>query len=236
MWFFRMVRYEWTRFPKLEAAWRIGQYLRFIWRWRGFKDNPKARLNDFEMRMYSQNGEDGILQYIFHKIGAPYKHFVEIGMEDGTECNTRYLRELGWRGLGMDGNYESRWVKKEWVTRENVERLFHKYSVPKMFDLLSIDIDFNDYWVWKAITRYHPTVVVIEYNSAWGTKKKKVVRYNPKFTKPDGSGYFGASLSALVELGKQKGYRLVACDEKGINAFFVTKEKAGILIPASYEN
>lgn len=200
----QVIKYEWANFPKIEAIGRILQYGVFLWRWNVFRDTDLLKINDWEMRVYSQNGEDGILQYIFYKIGTTNKYFVEFGVEDGQECNTRYLRELGWQGLWMDANYKNKLVKKEFVTPNNIEHLFKKYAVPQKFDLLSIDVDSNDYWIWKAITKYRPRVVVIEYNSAWKNKTD-----------------YGVSLATMVALGRKKGYRFVACDQKGINAFFV---------------
>lgn len=184
-------------------------------------------MNDFEKRIYSQNGEDGILEIVFDKIGTENKFFVEFGTGDGSECNSRYLREdKGWKGLGMDAEYNNKWVRREQVTAENVEKLFAKYRVPAEFDLLSIDIDGNDYWVWKAIKNFSPRAVVIEYNAGLGVKESVTIRYRSGYTH-DGSGYFGASLPALVKLGEKKGYRLVGCDSRGVNAFFVRSDLVG---------
>jgi hypothetical protein len=182
-----------------------------------------GKISDWEMRRYSQNGEDGIIEYIFGRIGTTNKYFVELGTEDGKECNSRYLREKGWTGVGLDGNYESETVKKEWITRDNVEKLLRKYRVPKEFDLLSIDLDSNDYWIWKAITHFHPRVVVIEYNACIPADKSLTIAYDPDF-KSDGSSYFGASLKALDKLAREKGYVLVGCESRGVNAFFVREE------------
>ena len=110
-------------------------------------------------------------------------------------------------------------IKSEKVTAENIQNLFKKYSVPKIFDLLSIDIDYNDYWVWKAIEDYVPRVVIIEFNSSIPPDESRVVPYDPD-SKWDGTNYFGASLLALKNLGLEKGYTLVGCDNNGVNAFF----------------
>lgn len=190
---------------------------------RGFK---VRNINLFDRKVYSQNGEDGILQLIFHKIGVTNRYFVEFGVGSGIERNTRYLQEKqGWKGLMMDAmeNNANRTIKKEFITAENINGLFKKYRVPRDFDLVSIDIDFNDYWVWKAIEGYSPRVVVIEYNSSIPPDESKVVRYDA-YRKWNGSSYHGASLLALVKLGRQKGYSLVGCDKTGMNAFFVKNE------------
>ncbi len=109
------------------------------------------------------------------------------------------------------------------MTAENIQDLFQKYNVPKNFDLLSIDIDFNDYWVWKAIVNYFPRVVVIEYNSSIPPNVSKVVPYDPDASW-DRTNYFGASLLALQKLGLTKGYTLVGCNNLGVNAFFCKSE------------
>lgn len=230
--------------------------------------DDEFNINLHERKIYSQNGEDGIIEFIFSKIGITNKFSVEFGVGNGFECNTVYLLERkGWKGLMMDygadqqirwkcviqkawsnrklglidnvkkdmrflkkiigrtkrSSYFERDVKIEKVTAENIQNLFQKYNVPQNFDLLSIDIDFNDYWVWKAIVDYHPRVVVIEYNSSIPPTESRVVPYDPE-AKWDGTNYFGASLLALKNLGLTKGYTLVGCDNSGVNAFFCQSE------------
>jgi len=182
-------------------------------------------LKPFEQRVYSQNGEDGIIKIIFYNIGTTNKFCVEFGVGDGKENNTRYLIERkGWNFLQMDfGPRTPPNAKKEFVTADNINDLFKKYIVPKEFDLLSIDIDSNDYWVWKAIKNYLPRVVVIEYNASIPPDQAKTIEYDPK-AGWDGTDYFGASLLALEKLGKEKGYSLIGCDSKGINAFFIRND------------
>ena len=111
-------------------------------------------------------------------------------------------------------------IKREFITAENIQELFAKYQVPREFDLLSIDIDGNDYWVWKAVVDYRPRVVAIEYNAMVPPDQARTIAYEPSFIwkKTD---YMGASLLALEKLGKEKGYTLVGCDSCGTNAFFV---------------
>jgi len=190
------------------------------------KNKKEFNINFFEWRIYSQWGEDGIIDFIFSEIGTTNKFFVEFGVQNGIECNTRYLLEKkGWTGLMMDqGNVLKSYVKKEFVNAENINELFAKYNVPKNFDLLSIDIDFNDYWVWKAISDdYRPRVVVIEYNSSIPPTESKVVPCDP-IASWDKTNYFGASLLALAKLGTLKGYSLVGCTNRGVNAFFIKTE------------
>lgn len=185
---------------------------------------PIDNINNFEKKIYSQNGEDGIIEAIFNKIGTTNKYFVEFGVKEGTECNTRLLREKEWDGLWMDNDgYGNLLTKKEFITAENINELFKKYNVPENFDLLSIDIDFNDYWVWKAIEGYFPRVVIIEYNASILPTQSLTVKYEPT-RMFDETNYFGASLLAYAKLADKKGYTLVGCDNNGVNAFFVKKE------------
>jgi hypothetical protein len=186
-------------------------------------------LNWFECKIYSQNGEDGILQAIFGKIGMTNKFAVEFGVEDGSECNTRYLMDVkGWQALRMDPADNRRpHIQKEFITAENINALFKKYNVSPVFDLLSIDIDGNDYWVWKALDpTYQPRVVVMEYNGKFPPPESKTIAYDAQF-RWDGSDYYGASLGALHQLAAAKGYTLVGCDREGVNAFFVRDTELG---------
>jgi hypothetical protein len=193
---------------------------------------PIRDLTRYERRIYSQNGEDGILQAIFARVGTTNRYFVEFGVEDGSQCNTRYLADRqGWRGLLLDGRYEDpvRSLHREFVTAENINALFVQYEVPREFDLLSIDIDGNDLWVWSSIDeRWRPRVLVIEYNSSVGPDTALTIPYDPAFSW-DGTTYFGSSLRALCALAQLRGYALVACDSCGVNAFFVRAELVAAL-------
>lgn len=191
-------------------------------------------LNDLERlerKVRSQNGEDGVVEAILSVVGVTNRYFVEFGCRDATECNTAFLLEQGWQGLLMDAGGISQntkaTVRREFVTAENIDSLLRKYGVPQEFDLLSIDIDGNDYWVWQAIT-HRARVVVIEYNASVPPLERKSIAYDPSF-QWNGTDYFGASLRALAELGKRKGYTLVYCESRGVNAFFV---EARVLPPS----
>ena len=183
-----------------------------------------ADLRSHQRRVYSQCGEDGLIRRIFERIGTTNRFFVEFGAKDGRALsNTANLRlHHGWTGLLMEGDARTagRHVEHEFVTAENVDDLFARYGVPDSFDLLSIDIDGNDYWVWKAIRGYQPRVVVIEYNIFFAPHEAKTIRYDARHAW-DESGYHGASLAALRKLGRTKGYALVATDSWAPNAFFV---------------
>ena len=193
-------------------------------------------LTRFERKVYSQNGEDGVLEQLIKWISGDSKYFVEFGVQIGRECNTRHLREvLKFNGLMMDGMHENELIGlyKHFITAENINSLFDKYSVPYEFSVLSIDIDFNDLWVWKAIDkRYRPHIVVIEYNSTFPPPLSVTIPYNPYGT-PNGTCYFGGSLQAINCVARQKGYKLIYCENNGVNAFFVSEDLL-IKIPPEY--
>jgi len=116
--------------------------------------------NITEKKVFSQNGEDGVLEDIFSVVGTRDKFYVEFGVQDGTECNTRNLfKNYGWNGVLMDGDglptHDSRVIFKEYITTEGIVGLFQKYNVPKTFDLLSVDIDSYDYWVKGVIDQLY---------------------------------------------------------------------------------
>lgn len=182
-------------------------------------------LSSFEKKVTSQNGEDGVIEAIFSFIGAETKYFVEFGTQNGDECNMRYLREQHqWRGLMMDGGHENLEInlRKEFITAENINDLFVKYNVPTNLDLLSIDVDYNDFHIWKAVdSRYRPKVVVIEYNAIHGATIDAVVPYGPTLGWDGTSHYFGASINALAQLGRTKGYTLIYAEKRGVNLFFL---------------
>lgn len=213
--------------------------------------DPKASqcliFKNAEFKVYSKHGTDGILAYIFSKIGVTNRTFVEMGVETGRECNTANLSlNFGWNGLLIDANEE--WIKSarafyaeklgnrsgnvkavaSFVSAENINQTLKDSGLTGEIDLLSIDIDGNDYWVWQAVNAINPRVVVLEYNPALGLRSLTIKydpkhRYNPHRVHPL---YFGASLVAITKLAKKKGYALMACDSYGQDAFFVREDVA----------
>jgi hypothetical protein len=181
-------------------------------------------LSLYEKSIYSQNGEDGVLTKIFQLINPSSEFYVEFGAYDGeTGSNTCLFRKQKWDGLLLDRMFEIPELKlyKEFITAENINQLFQKYNVPINVDLISIDIDYNDFYVWKSLEeKYNAPVVVIEYNATHFPSEDKVVKYLPYFS-GDGSNYFGASILALYNLGRAKGYSLVYADSAGVNLFFI---------------
>ncbi len=184
-------------------------------------------LADYEKRVFSQNGEDGVLDAIFNIIGETNRYYVEFGTQNAYECNTRYLRERqNWHGLLMDGGYEDPKInlQQEFITAENITSLFQKHKVPEQFDLLSIDIDFNDWHVWHAINpSYQPRVVVVEYNASHLPYEDRVSMYEP-YGCWDGTNYYGGSILAFYNLGRAKGYSLVYAEARGVNLFFIRND------------
>lgn len=201
-------------------------------------DDPNS-LIPFGYQVFSQSDEDGIIDEIFNRIQPENKVFVEFGASDGIENNTLNLLVQGWKGFWIEGSEElhSDIVKNfkipiernqlrtanTFVDKENIENVFNKLQVPRQIDLLSIDIDGNDYWVWEGIRNYDAKVVVIEYNAEFGAKTKWIMKYDKNYLW-NGSCCYGASLKALEELGEKKGYKLVGCNLYGINAFFIKEE------------
>lgn len=215
-------------------------------------NNPKyvgsQRITHFHRSVFSQNGEDGIIEEIFRRIGVTDKTFVEFGVH-GLKNNSTFLLVKGWRGLWIGANPEaSRRIERKfhellnarilkyrraWITCENIERIIQAEEIPGSFDLLSIDLDGNDYWIWKAINTFKPRVVSIEYNSVFPADVTWVMKYNESHTW-DQTNYFGASLKALELLGTKKGYRLIGCDFAGCNAYFVREDQDLSLFEAPF--
>ncbi|CEG46759.1 uncharacterized protein PHALS_03441 [Plasmopara halstedii] len=186
-----------------------------------------------EWGIYSQNGEDGILIKIFKHIGTKGKSYVEFGTESGQECNTRLLRQVhGWKGLLMDSHYENTSIElhREFVTRANFMYLLtekYKSLVPHDLDLLSIDVDFNDFWLLDAmdLKRVSPRVVIVEVNSHIPSNEARTVEYDDKGGGWDGmSSYFGGSVAAFYRWGARNGFSLVYCESHGVNCFFVRND------------
>ena len=199
-------------------------------------------INAGEYRRLSQNGEDGIIAHIFNSIGFRDRRFVEFGFSiwesncinlvlnnqfsglfvdaDERACDRarKVLRLLGIKGAAVDNTF---------LHRENLDQVILSNGVSGAIDILSIDIDGNDYWLWEALTCISPRVVVIETNASLGHSLSLTVPYDSlfaRFDKHPSGFYHGASLTALARLGKNKGYRLVAQDSMGVNAFFLRED------------
>lgn len=204
-------------------------------------------LRDAEFKVFSQFGDDGIIQFLIRHVEPPVDAFVEFGVENYVESNTRFLLlHNNWRGLVIDGSADHiAYVKNDpiywrhdltavhsFITAENINQILSDNGFAGRIGLLSVDIDGNDYWVWQAITAAEADIVVAEYNSLLGAERAITVPYKPDFSRMTAhySGlYFGASLAALCDLGDAKGYAFVGCNQAGNNAYFVRKDRLGSL-------
>lgn len=209
---------------------------------------PPTRLAESEARVFSQSGEDGIIEKLIQHLPGIPESFVEFGVQDYREANTRFLlMNRNWRGLVLDGSAENvRAIQQQeiawrhdftarcaFITRENIGGLIASFTAPDELGLLSIDIDGNDYWVWEAIEA-RPWIVVCEYNSLFGPRGQFTVPYHADFerTRAHYSGiYFGASIEAFAALGARKGYVLLGSNAVATNLFFVRAELAAAFRP-----
>lgn len=205
------------------------------------------RLADAEFKVFSQGGDDGIIQYLINKIHIPDKTFIEFGVENYIESNTRFLlKKDNWSGLIIDGSSRATdFIKADdiyyqhelkvvtsFITAENINELIFSQDITGEIGLLSVDIDGVDYWVWKAITVVQPVIVVVEYNSVLGVEKAVTVPYKPDFVRSrehHSNLYFGASIKALCALAEEKGYAFVGSNSMGNNAYFIKKDRLGNL-------
>ena len=205
-----------------------------------------ASLRDVEFKVFSQFGEDGIIDWMIERSQIPDRlhSFIEFGVELYDEANTRFLLEnRNWRGLIIDANPQLEpklrnsplaWrhvlkARSAFITRENINRIFEDCGFSGEIGLLSIDIDGNDYWVWEAIESVNPVITICEYNAVLGDLYPIVVPYDPTFThaRPNYHNlYGGASIVALQSLAKRKGYTCLGSNSTGNNAFFIRNDYA----------
>jgi hypothetical protein len=213
-------------------------------------------LEDAEFKVSSQFGEDGIIEWLVERAQIPLasRSFIEFGVEDYAEANTRFLlQNRNWRGLLLDGGSameeeitrsDFRWkydliTKQAFITRENINALIGEAGFSGEVGLLSIDVDGNDYWIWEAIEVVQPILCVCEYNAIFGDVYPLSVPYDPAFfrTKAHFSNlYFGASIQALRLLGERKGYRFAGTTSHGDNVFFVRNDYAERFLDRSIRN
>jgi hypothetical protein len=205
----------------------------------------RAGVREAEFRVFSQFGEDGIIQYLVQRVPIENEVFVEFGVEDYSESNTRFLLvNDNWRGLVMDGGDRHLafirrtgldWrhdieAKVAFVDRDNINRLIASAGIRGDIGLLSVDIDGNDYWVLEAIDVVSPRILVVEYNSNFGPEAAVTVPYDPDFERRRAHWsqlYWGASLAALDGLARRKGYALIGGNSAGNNAFWVREDVLG---------
>jgi hypothetical protein len=212
-----------------------------------------ANLQEVEFRVSSQWGQDGIIDWLIERseVPAASQTFVEFGVEDYRQSNTRFLlQNRNWRGLIMDGDpaivkaiksdglawrYDLT-ARSAFITRENINELISGAGFRGEIGLLSIDIDGNDYWVWEALHAIRPIICICEYNAVFGDVHPISIPYDQHFsrTKAHPSNlYFGASIAALCSLAVKKGYRFVGTNSAGNDAFFVREDYANRFVEGS---
>jgi hypothetical protein len=214
---------------------------------------PLHYLQDAEFKVFSQYGEDGILQYLIRETGLSRGEqiFVEFGVQNYLESNTRFLlMNDHWRGLIIDGsktymdsvrNQDLYWrhdlaAIDAWIDRDNINQLIGDAGFSGDIGILSVDIDGNDYWVWERIEVVNPVIVVVEWNSVFGPKHAISVPYDPVFQREKAhysNLFWGASIAAFEYLAARKGFALLGSNTVGNNLFFVRYDRLGRLTPLS---
>lgn len=222
--------------------------IRRVWRrddpleWSVPERRGEQGLEQYEYSLFSQNGEDGILRRLYSQIGFGSRRFLEFGFEPTESNSLRLALKEGFGGLFIDGSPSvvSRFNRAarsfglvgvravhRFLDLDNLEPTIRQGGLPAEIDLLSIDVDGNDYWFWEGIRCLSARIVVIEYNASLGPERSCSVPYDPLFDRhrKHASGFYcGASLAALERLGRRRGYSLVGCDSNGVNAFFVRED------------
>ncbi|MEO5808374.1 hypothetical protein [Devosia sp.] len=196
-------------------------------------------LKDFEFSVFSQWGEDGIIQRLIDLVPIKNKTFVEFGVETFSEANCRFLMvKDNWRGFIIDGSSDNIAALKAsyyfwkydlkaisaFVDKDNINGLIAQSNFDRDVGILSVDIDGNDYFVLDAISGISPRIIIVEYNGTFGPDRKIVVPYDKSFWRNSAhysNLYWGASLGALADVARSKGYSLVGVNSSGVNAFFV---------------
>lgn len=236
--------------------WLMGDLLQLSGRlasWQVRVRHSIQNLQEVEFRVFSQWGQDGIIDWLIERaeIPATAQTFIEFGVEDYRQSNTRFLlQNRNWRGLIMDGhpavlkavNRDGlAWrhdlaVRSAFITRESINDLISAAGFGGEVGLLSIDIDGNDYWIWEALDTVRPIICICEYNAVFGDIHPICTPYDRQFsrTKAHPSNvYFGASIAALHSLAVKKGYRFVGTNLAGNDAFFVREDYAARFVESS---
>lgn len=203
-------------------------------------------LKDVEFKVFSQWGDDGIIAWIVNQLKLEDPFFVEFGVQTYEESNTRFLlQNQNWSGLIIDGNKDFiDYIKKDriywkhdlraenlFITKENIDKFLETKCPKKDIDLLSIDIDGNDYWIFEAINSVSAKILICEYNSLLGEVDELTIPYNPNFFRTDAhysNLYFGASIQALISLSQKKGYTFLGTNSNANNAYFIRNDLCSI--------
>ena len=207
-----------------------------------------AHLGDVEFRVTSQWGEDGIIEWLCHKLPQISPSFVEFGVEDFSEANTRFLlQNRGWTGIIIDADRQSMELLQHeaiywkyditavhsFVTKDNINDLISSNGLRGEIGILSVDIDGNDYWVLDAINVVNPAIIICENNGAFGDRRPITIPYAESFFRFEAhytGGYYGCSIKAVQDVCKRKGYTFLGTNTSGVNAFFVRDDLASQVV------
>jgi len=205
-------------------------------------ENRTGEFSSYEFSVFSQWGEDGIIQFLTSRLDIRNKTFIEFGVEDFAESNCRFLlMKDNWRGFVIDGSEKNveklkktalYWrhaleARAAFITRENIDLLLQESSFDPELGILSIDIDGVDYYILEALHGWRPSILIVEYNAVFGKDRAVTVPYDSQFVRSQkhfSNLYAGASLPAFVHIADQRGYGLVGVNQAGNNAFFVRRD------------
>jgi hypothetical protein len=206
-------------------------------------ENKTTRnLKNYEFKIFSQWGEDGIIQHLTNSIEIRNKTFIEFGVQDFFESNCRFLlMKDDWKGFVIDGSQANIQRLKNsyfywkyhlgavdiFITKENINEILAISGFEEDLGVLSVDLDGNDYYVLEAIKNFKPCILICEYNSVFGGIRKIAIPYQDDFSRTNAhysNLYWGASLAAMTYLADKKGYALVGTNSAGCNAFYVRKD------------
>ena len=237
-----------TQINEEERLWRLEEMQRktlFLEAKNFINSMPKGKidsLEEVEFQVYSQWGEDGIIQWLIKNVEIPNKIFVEFGVEDYQEANTRFLlMNNNWSGLVIDGSKENMdklrkesWLWKydlqvvdKFITKDNINEIILGAGIEGDIGILSVDVDGNDYWILNAIDCVKPRILICEYNALFGESEKVTIPYDEKFFRTSShysNLYSGASLAAFKDYAEKHGYYYFGSNSAGGNAFFVRKD------------
>jgi len=206
------------------------------------RSKSSNNIKDYEFKIFSQGGEDGIIQHLTQSIEIKNKTFIEFGVEDFFESNCRFLlMKDDWKGFVIDGSTDNMTrLKKsyfywkhhldaidEFITKDNINDLLARSGFEEDLGILSIDLDGNDYFIFEAISNFKPRIIICECNPVFGKTRKISIPYKPDFNRTDAHHsnlYWGASLAAMTYLADKKGYAFVGTNSAGQNAFYVRKD------------
>jgi hypothetical protein len=200
-------------------------------------------ISDYEFKIFSQFGDDGIIQHLVSNIKLKNHCFIEFGVEDFAESNCRFLMmNNNYRGFVIDGsaeniqrlkNFDWFWrydlqCEQSFITKDNINQLIAKSGFEEIA-ILHIDLDGNDYWIFENLdlSKINPAIIILEYNSVFGDERAISTPYQDNFIRTNYHYYnlcFGASLPALNYLASKRGYSLVGCNSSGNNSYFIRND------------